>query len=65
MKTQGLNHIQIDVSDLDRSLGFCTGLLGMRELFRVSGAVFLQSAEGNDIMALSPVDGPVDTSSAA
>ena len=63
MKTQGLNHIQIAVSDLDRSLGFYTGLLGMRELFREGpGLVFLQSAEGNDILTLRLVDGPVDTS---
>ena len=34
MKTQGLNHIQIAVSDMERSLALYTGLLGMRELFR-------------------------------
>ena len=60
MKTQGLNHIQISVSDLDRSLTFYMGLLGMRELFREGSLVFLQSAEGNDIFTLRQDQGPVD-----
>ncbi len=61
MKTQGLNHLQIAVSDLDRSLAFYIGLLGMRELFRGGpNLVFLQSAEGNDIFTLRHADGPVD-----
>ena len=62
MKTQGLNHLQIAVSDLERSLAFYTGLLGMRELFREAGGclVFLQSAEGNDMFTLNWVDRPVD-----
>ena len=63
MKTQGLNHIQISVSDMDRSLKFYTGLLGMRELFREGSLVFLQSAEGNDIFTLRQAEGPVDTTS--
>ena len=57
MKTQGLNHIQISVSDIDRSLTFYTGLLGMRELFREGPLVFLQSAEGNDIFTLRQAEG--------
>ena len=61
MKTQGLNHIQIAVSDIDRSLTFYMGLLGMRELFREGPLVFLQSAEGNDIFTLRQAEGPIDT----
>ena len=64
MKTQGLNHIQIAVSDINRSLKFYTGLLGMRELFREGSLVFLQSAEGNDIFTLRQAEGPVDTNDA-
>ncbi len=63
MKTQGLNHIQIAVSNIDRSLTFYMGLLGMRELFREGSLVFLQSAEGNDIFTLRQAQGPVDTTS--
>ena len=64
MKTQGLNHIQISVSDVDQSLAFYTGLLGMRELFREGPLVFLQSEDGNDIFTLRQAEGPVDTSQA-
>ena len=60
MKTQGLNHIQISVSDMDRSLTFYKDLLGMRELFRAGELVFLQSGEGNDIFALRQAQSPVD-----
>ena len=61
MKTQGLNHIQIAVADMGRSLAFYMGLLGMLELFREGPLVFLQSAEGNDIFTLRQAEGPVDT----
>ncbi len=60
MKTQGLNHLQIAVSNLERSLSFYTGLLGMRELFWEGALVFLQSMEGNDIITLRATEGPVD-----
>ncbi len=59
MKTQGLNHIQIVVSNLERSLAFYTGLLGMHELFREGSLVFLQSAEGKDVITLRHAQGPV------
>ena len=58
MKTQGLNHIQISVSSLERSLDFYTGLMGMRELFREGDLVFLQS--GNDLFTLRQAEGRVD-----
>ena len=60
MKTQGLNHIQILVSDMERSLTFYMGLFGMQELFRDGPLVFLQSDEGNDIFTLCQTDDPVD-----
>ena len=61
MRTQSLNHIQISVSDMERSLAFYTGLLGMRELFRHGPLVFLQSPEGHDIVTLRQVEDPVDS----
>ncbi len=61
MKTQGLNHIQIAVSNLERSIEFYTGLLGMHELFREGPLVFLQSAEGRDVFTLRHAQGPVDS----
>ena len=59
MKTQGLNHIQIEVSDMDKSLNFYSGLLGMSEMFREGSLVFLRSAEGNDVFTLRQAQGPV------
>ena len=61
MKTWGLYHIQIKVSDLDRSLAFYTGVLGMKELFRTGGEVFLRTPGANDLLALEPVEGSVNT----
>lgn len=60
MKTQGLNHIQIGVSDMERSIAFYTGLLGMRVLFHAgTDLVFLQSGEGDDVFTLHRMDGNV------
>ena len=61
MKTEGLYHIQINVSNMDRSLAFYTGFLGMREAFRAGDLVFLSSPGGNDLLTLHPVNGAVDT----
>jgi len=55
MKTMGLNHIQIKVSDLNQSLKFYTGLLGMKEIMRHGRLVFLQSARGNDVVTLQQI----------
>lgn len=62
MKTMGLNHIQINVSDMERSLNFYTGLLGMRETARHGPLVFLESAEGHDVLTLHQTNDPVDGS---
>ena len=62
MKTTGFHHIQISVSDLDKSLAFYTGLMGMKEAFRAGGnLVFLSTPGSDDLLTLRPVDGPVDT----
>lgn len=63
MRTQGLNHIQISVSDMPRSSAFYTDLLGMRELFREGPLVFLRSADGTDIFTLRQSHRPVDGAS--
>ena len=60
MKTSGVYHIQIAVSDLERSLAFYTGLLGMEELFRADETVFLRTPGARELLALQPVEGPVD-----
>ena len=60
MKTAGVYHLQISVSDLDRSLAFYTGLMGMEELFRADETVFLRTPGARELLALQPVEGPVD-----
>ena len=60
MKTSGIYHLQIDVSDLDRSLSFYTGFMGMEEMFRADETVFLRTQGGHDLLALQPVAGPMN-----
>ena len=54
VKTEGLTHIQLVVSDLGRSLGFYQQVFGMEELFR-NGAdlVFLHTPGGRDTITLN------------
>ena len=60
MRTSGVYHIQISVSDLDRSLAFYTGLMGMKEVFRADETVFLRTQGAHDLLALQPVASPVN-----
>lgn len=61
MKTSGLYHLQIAVSDIERSIAFYTGLLGMKESFRAGDSlVFLHTPGGRDVLTLRQADGPVD-----
>ena len=61
MKTKGLYHIQINVSDMDRSLAFYTGFLGMKEAFRAGELVFLSTPRGKDLLTLNPTGRRVNT----
>ena len=63
MKTSGFYHIQISVSDIDRSLAFYKGLMGMEEAFRADDLVFLRTPGANDLLTLRPTDEPVDPAS--
>jgi catechol 2,3-dioxygenase-like lactoylglutathione lyase family enzyme len=60
MKTSGFHHIQISVSDIDRSLAFYTGLMGMEVAFRAGELVFLRTPGADDLLTLRPTDEPVD-----
>ena len=60
MKTKGLYHIQINVLDMDRSLAFYTGFLGMKVAFRAGELVFLSSQDGGDLLTLNPTGVQVD-----
>jgi len=54
IQTFGLTHIQLTVSNLERSLNFYQQLLGMKELFRIgSNAVMLQTPGSNEVFTLN------------
>lgn len=63
MPAMGLYHIQINVSDLKKSLEFYTGFLSMKIAFRAGSMVFLSSEDGTDLLTLNPIDHKVDTHS--
>ena len=56
MKTSGFHHIQISVTDIERSLQFYTGLFGMEIAFRDGDLVFLRTPGANDLLTLRPTD---------
>jgi catechol 2,3-dioxygenase-like lactoylglutathione lyase family enzyme len=54
IKTQGLTHIHLVVSDLDRSLHFYKTAFGMEERFRDGPKmVFLNTPGTNDLITLN------------
>jgi catechol 2,3-dioxygenase len=61
IKTKGLRHININVSDIKRSLEFYQQVFGMKEMFRDGGLVFLTTPGGDDTVTLCPAgaDDPV------
>src|SRR5262245_33210188 len=54
MKSRGLTHIQLTVTDLSRSVQFYKSVLGLREKFEGSPeAAFLTTPGTNDIITLN------------
>jgi catechol 2,3-dioxygenase len=47
MKIQGVGHVVLKVRDLDRSAGFYTGVLGLKEVARFPGRMVFFSAGSN------------------
>jgi len=61
LKVKGISHIQINVSDLERSLRFYRDTLGLVERMRTGPYVLLASPESGDFVSLSqlaPVGAP-------
>jgi catechol 2,3-dioxygenase-like lactoylglutathione lyase family enzyme len=61
IRTHGLNHVHIRVSDLERSLRFYQQAFGMEEMFREGECmVFLRTPGARDVITLNSGDGAVD-----
>ena len=61
LKVKGLSHVQINVSDMERSLRFYRDALGLVERMRTGPYVLLGSPESGDFVSLSqetPVGAP-------
>jgi catechol 2,3-dioxygenase-like lactoylglutathione lyase family enzyme len=63
IRTHGLTHIHLVVRDLERSLGFYTGVFGMKEQFRDGPKmVFLNTPGSGDLVTLN--EDPAETPNA-
>ncbi|MFQ5682950.1 MAG: VOC family protein [Candidatus Binatia bacterium] len=61
IRTKGLYHIQLVVRDLERSLRFYQGVLGMKELFHTGPTmVFLNTPGSEDLITLNEDPGEAD-----
>ena len=61
LKVEGLSHIQINVSDMERSLRFYRDTLGLVERTRTGGFVLLSPPDSPDFISLNesaPVGAP-------
>jgi catechol 2,3-dioxygenase-like lactoylglutathione lyase family enzyme len=56
MKVKGLSHVQINVSDMERSLHFYRDALGLVERMRTGPYILLSSPEGGDFVSLSQLE---------
>src|SRR5260370_40606839 len=57
IKSRGLNHINLNVSDIERSLKFYLDAFGLEERFRERSLVFIGSAGRNDLITLCQAEG--------
>jgi catechol 2,3-dioxygenase-like lactoylglutathione lyase family enzyme len=53
MGTQGLNHVHLVVTDLERSVRFYREAFGVEELSRREGQVFLNTPGYSDVLTLT------------
>lgn len=60
IQTKGIVHFTIPVSDLDRSLDFYTGILGMTLIRRYDHMAFLRAGNDDRITILGKSDKPID-----
>jgi catechol 2,3-dioxygenase len=58
VETQGLNHIHLIVTDLERSERFYKEAFGLEELYRREHQVFLNTPGRGDVVTLTQGDAP-------
>jgi catechol 2,3-dioxygenase-like lactoylglutathione lyase family enzyme len=61
IKTTGIVHFTISVSDIGRSLPFYTDILGMRLVRKYAHMAFLRSGADERMVILGQAEGPVNT----
>ncbi len=61
IRSRGLNHINLNVSNLKRSVAFYEKAFGLKLRFRISGMAFLGSPGADDVISLckAPKGAPV------
>ena len=58
VETQGLNHVHLIVTDLERSASFYKEAFGLEELYRHEDQVFLNTPGRTDLLTLTRGAGP-------
>lgn len=56
INTHGLSHLNLEVSDLDRSLAFYQTLFGVEEYFRDDNSLQVKGPGPNDVLAFTKSD---------
>jgi catechol 2,3-dioxygenase-like lactoylglutathione lyase family enzyme len=59
-RTGGINHVNLVVSDLDRSVAFYRLALGFEDAGTGSGITFMRTPGADDLLALQPAGGDLD-----
>ena len=59
-RTGGINHVNLIVSDLDRSVAFYRDALGFEAAGTGSGTTFMRTPGAGDLLALQPAGGDLD-----
>jgi catechol 2,3-dioxygenase-like lactoylglutathione lyase family enzyme len=59
-RTGGINHVNLVVSDLDRSVAFYRAALGFDDAASRSGITFMRTPGTGDLLALQPAGGDLD-----